>query len=137
MKKNGFTLIELIGVIVILSIIIVVGFPKIMGGLEGTENDISDANEKLIFSKTEEYLNKYVDDKDTSVKDEEYTEGYYPKTINNVYCVSTTTLKNQGYLSDSFIEKELDNEQYFIQAKINSKRTIEYTLVKNCSESRN
>ena len=125
MNKNGFTLIELIGVIVILSIIIVVGFPKIMGGLEGVENDISDANEKLIFSKTEEYLNKYVDDKDPDGKN-------YPRTINASYCISTTTLNNQGYLSDTFVEKELENEQYFIQAKINSKRTIEYTLVKNC-----
>ena len=126
MNKKGFTLIELIGVIVILSIIIVVGFPKIMGGLESVENNISEANEKFIFSKTEEYLNKYVDDKDPYGKN-------YPRTINASYCISTTTLNNQGYLSDTFVAKELESEEYFIQVKINSKRTLEYTLVKNCS----
>ena len=134
MKKKGFTLIELIGVIVILSIIIVVGFPKIMGGLEGVENDISDANEKLIFSKTEEYLNKYVDDKDPDGKN-------YPRTINASYCISTTTLNNQGYLSDSFAEKVFGKNEnneinvYYVIAKINSKRTIEYTLLEECPQN--
>lgn len=131
MKRKGFTLIELIGVIVILSLIIIIGYPLMMSGIESSEENLSEANQQFIFSVTEDYLDKYVDDVDSEGNN-------YPRTISNVYCVSTTKLNEQGFLSDSFISKQLEGKEYIVEVTVISNKNNEYSLKDGkCTEVRN
>lgn len=130
--KKGFTLIELIGVIIILSLLIIIGYPLVMKGIESSNENLSEANEQFIFSEAHDYIDKYVDNQDANGNN-------YPRTIGNVYCISTNTLNNQGYLSDSFVEQQLDNEEYYVEITVVANKKNEYNLKnsENCTEIRN
>ena len=56
MKKNGFTLAELLGVIVILAAVALVAFPPIINQIKKSRGELDDALNKLIYSASNQYL---------------------------------------------------------------------------------
>ena len=48
MKKNGFTLVEILGVIVLLSLLILIAIPSINNALQASKNSISNIEKKNI-----------------------------------------------------------------------------------------
>ncbi len=56
MSKKGFTLVELLGVLVLLSVIVVVAFPSILGTIQGTKKQIDDATERLLIANARSYV---------------------------------------------------------------------------------
>lgn len=98
MKRNGFTLIEMIAVIGIIALMAIIVVPTIINQVAGKKEELSEATEKIIFSATELYL--------------EDNAARYPKTVNTVYCIKVEELINDGYLKSPLKDvktgKEID-----------------------------
>ena len=85
MKKNGFTLIELIGVAIILSIIALLAFPPILDQIRKTKNNLSGATTEIIFGSASLYVDKY--------------KNIYSKSEGNKYCLTLQDLVNENLLA--------------------------------------
>ncbi len=62
MNKKGFTLAELLGVIVILGLIALVAFPAILNTIRSNKDNISEATAQLIFSGADLYVHNHQDE---------------------------------------------------------------------------
>ena len=92
MKKNGFTLIELISMIVILSLIALIVFPAVASIVKSSRDDAYE-NQKIIIEKAaKEY---YLDNVD-SLPDIDENGTCNSKAEVNIY----TTLVDEGYIAD-------------------------------------
>lgn len=117
--KKGFTLVELLAVIVILSIVMIISFPKIIELVKNKNAEISGAKLNLLYSATKAYMFDY--------------QNRYPTRAGNTYCISPTSLDNDNYVN--FDISDLD-ENYVIKVSIfDDTDDIEYTYVhsKNCT----
>ena len=102
MKNKGFTLLELICALVLLSLVLIIAIPSIMYKVNDQRDKISDLTQKLIFNATNLY-----------------TEDY--KTISDLndgsnYCITLDTLVQEGYLKaplkDAKTGKEIPLNKY-------------------------
>ena len=84
--KKGFTLVELIGVIIVLGLIALIALPPILNAIREKESEISEASEEIIYNAT----SLYVSDNSNS----------FPKTNGNTFCVTLDTLTQGDYLPD-------------------------------------
>ena len=83
MKKNGFTLIELIASVTILALIALIAFPAILNSLSSGQAKVDDGVKKVVESAAEAYANDY----------------------DTFSSVSVCKLAQEGYISTSFFEK--------------------------------
>ncbi len=110
--KKGFTLVELIGVIIILALIALLAFPPILNSIRKTKAEISDASKEILYNAASLYVSENLND--------------FPKTNGNTFCVTLNTLSSKEYLptkvydsvtgeeisSDSLIEVKVENNNY-------------------------
>ncbi len=94
MKKNGFTLIELIASITLLAIIALIAFPVILNSLTSGQAKVDEGVKKVVESAAEKYAND----------NDRFTD------------VSVCFLAQHGYISPSFFEK---NKKILEHAMIN------------------
>ena len=119
--NKGFTLVEIIGVVIVLGLITLVSFPLILKTINDSRGQISDATTNLIVSSAMQYTDKYSND--------------LPKTQGNVYCVTVERLINEDLLPSTIENEYLGS--YGLQTKV--KITINndkynYTIDNNCIE---
>lgn len=88
MKKNGFTLAELLGVIIILAAVSLIAFPPIINQLKKSRSDLDDALNVVILSAAEQYL----EDRNISYSN------------SNTYCFSLLALVDDGKLIEPIID---------------------------------
>lgn len=86
MKKNGFTLIELIASVTILAFIALLAFPAILNSLKKGQDQVDEGVIQVVESAAEVYANE--------------NDSY-----NNI---SVCKLAQNGYISTSFFEKNKD-----------------------------
>ena len=126
MKKNGFTLVEILAVLVLIAAIVIISVPSILNYINGSKNEISEVTKKIVFSGAELYLEK---------------EDVKLITNHQKYCVSLQTLVDSGLLdegiSDAATSEKLDLNQYVEvtyqfddDLKINK---YNYQVVESCS----
>ena len=84
--KKGFTLVELLGSIVILAIIALIAFPAVLNLLTSSQNKIDDGLRNYVEEAARSYVNDHVN--------------VYPKD-NNVRNINVDTLQNEGYISET------------------------------------
>ena len=110
--KKGFTLVELIGVIIILALIALLAFPPILNSIRKTKSELSDASKEILYNAVNLYVSENLND--------------FPKTNGNTFCVTLNTLSSKEYLptkvydsvtgeeisSDSLIEIKVENNNY-------------------------
>lgn len=89
--KKGYTLIELLGVIIILTIIMSIVVVIMINVIKGTNNNLDEATEKILYSATENYL------KET-----------YVLPANGDFTVTLKTLREDNRISNTFIETAND-----------------------------
>lgn len=123
MKKNGFTLAELLGVIVILGLLLLLVFPSIIKEVKEGETSIDNAVEQIIFNGASNYI--------------ENNKNTYPTSQNATYCITLNTLVNAGEISEKLLidkkGKTLDlNKKVEIQIK-NGKKS--YQMNEQCQNS--
>ena len=108
----GFTLAELIGVVIILALIALLAFPPILNSIRKTKGELSDASKEILYNATDLYISKNLND--------------FPKTNGNTYCITLNTLVAGEYLPtkvydsttgeeislDSKVEVKVKNDSY-------------------------
>lgn len=55
MRENGFTLVEIIAVLIILAIIVLVAFPNILSSITKTNEKMDDATKELLITNAKSY----------------------------------------------------------------------------------
>ena len=99
LNNKGFTLVELLAVIVILLAISMVAIPNITASLEKNKNKLSDSQKKIIVSSAELFISE-----------NKNTLGYYSNFMNGACCLSTDTLKDNNYITDEDLKDSNGNE---------------------------
>lgn len=84
MNKKGFTLVELLGVIVILVVIMTITFSVFTGSKHGAEDSIDEAIETMIKESSKKYIQKYK----ININD------------GNVYCLTLKNILDENLMSD-------------------------------------
>lgn len=116
-NKKGFTLVELLGVIVIIAVLSLVAFPGIMNQFRKSKGDISQATETIMKEAANVYLLDHPNE--------------YPKVNGKYYCISVEQLINDGRLSEPFTDPTTGNEipkDYKIKAIVENGQ-YEYTVI--------
>lgn len=128
MKQKGFTLTEMIGVVVLLGLLAIVSLPPILNQIKKSKNTLSEATLKILSTAAEQHV------------DEHPTN--YPIKDGNVYCITLKTLTDYGYLKSPILDAssgdEINEEENSIKFTINSFNNYNTELVKTseCTENR-
>ena len=127
--KKGFTLVELIGVIIILALIMLLAVPPILNSIRSTRNELSDASKKIIYTAANLYVSENLND--------------FPKYEGNTFCVSIDTLSKKEYLptvvydsttgdeipKDSLVEIKVENNNYTYNMNNGCVEVVAKTLI--------
>lgn len=118
--KKGFTIAELVGVVIILCVIGLLAFPPILNLVKGTEKDLDESTKELVITATTQYLTKYSND--------------YPKTIDSVYYISIEDLVKEQLLSNNLIESSSLELNSCVKVNVNNNYKYEYNVEVTCTE---
>ena len=122
MNKKGFTLTELLGVIVILAIIAIIAFPSVLGLLNSSQNETDTAMQNFAITAARNYVNDNMDSYPKALEGQ-------TKTYSNL---KIQTLLDEGYISSTTISSEKNCEMLNDEIKITSdsvKYSYEYVTV--------
>ena len=104
MNKKGFTLVELLGTIIVIALISVLVVPRIVNWYSNSTDTYEELNEELIIEGARIYIE---DHPNTKKQIQEHASGYDP------YLISMDTMINYGCLDESNVKKiskeNLDN----------------------------
>ena len=128
--KRGFTLVEMIAVILIMLLISITVIPSILNEVNNKKEEISSASIQLI----ETSVNNYLKQKTTS----------YPIKSGNTYCIVLNDVVNNGDLSAPIKDLKTGNEIALttkVKAYVNEYSDYELCIVGHdcdeCTEVRN
>lgn len=124
MNKKGFTLIEVIATILVITIITLLVVPNILNGVNNKRKDISNTAKQMIYDATDMYVNE--------------NEATYPAVDDAVYCIKLETLVNSGKLSKPIKDLKTDKEiplNYYVKVTVDQYGQFSYVLVsdKSCN----
>ena len=125
MEEKGFTLAELLGVIVLLSVIAMISLPPIINQIKKAKDNISDATLTIISNSAK----LYVDDRPNT----------YQLKNGDTYCITLQTLVDNAYLKAPIEDVQTGNEIELnrtvkYQVEENQKTTISLVKPINCRE---
>lgn len=113
-KRNGFTLVELLGVVIILGIIALIATPPVINQIKKSNSKVNEANIRLLYSHGETYIR-------------EHNNSYSFSNGSNI-CVSLQTLIDAGEIDEKELMTEgLTKSKYLIYT-VNSKGNLEYDI---------
>lgn len=107
-KNRGFTLVELLGVIILLALIVLIAFPSIISVVKRSDDSISEANQALILHAAEQQVDE--------------NKNNYEN--NHIYCIRIQDLIDNGFLiegisesdgtklNDRYVKVTIDNFEY-------------------------
>lgn len=121
MKNKGFTLMELLGVIIILSILVLIAFPPLLNQITKTKQEIKNSTKALIIDASKDYYEDNVNN--------------YDKIEGMTYCIGIDTLVDEGYLNKKIKDENLNDID--VQKKVKftyHNNKFEYEVVNSCTE---
>lgn len=89
MNKKGFTLVELLGVLVIVAILSIVVVTPIIGQIRNNSKKLDEASLKVLYSSTASYLDEY--------------KNQYPKNNKQIYYISIGQLIDSKKLTSNYL----------------------------------
>lgn len=119
MNKKGFTIVEIIGAIIILGLIALLAFPPMLNMVKTGESKIDEATKTLIYTASSQYTAKYMND--------------FPKTQGNVYCITINDLVKEGSLASTIVNDNVTLETK-VKITISSDNKYEYIIDNECVE---
>ena len=118
-NKKGFTLVEMLGVLIILVIIFMIAFPTLTRVLKNTEEDLANSEKTIVVDATKDLLN--------SKKD------IYIPNDDNTYCIAFETLMNQGKLTENQVEN-ISEDYNTVKVTYKNRKAIYEVLGAGCTE---
>ena len=121
-QNKGFTLMELLATIIIISIVTGLVVPTVINQLAGKKHEIDNTTKKMIYEAADLYMSNNISN--------------YPKLAGNNYCISLEQLVNSGYLETPL--KDYSNGKEIpltkkIKTTVNAKKEYDsFKLVDNC-----
>lgn len=115
--KKGFTLMELLGVIIILSLLLLLVVPNIVNSVKNSQKDIDELTEDIVYDAT----NLYISD----------NESYYYAANGTEFCISLNDLIDESYLKSPIKYKNLDDISNTHSIKVTYNDGYNYKLVNN------
>lgn len=114
--KKGFTLIEVLGVIILLSIIIVIVMPNIINSIKkaNRNSDIYTAN--IIYDAVKNYM---------------YDTNMFEEKNGNTYCIEIRELTYNGYVESPVRYSDNNNVENTMSVKLTYNKKWNYSIVKN------
>lgn len=126
MNKKGFTLAEVLGVIIILGLLVIVSFPPLLSQLKKSQGKLSDATLKVLGTAAEQYVDEH--------------PSTYPIKNGNIYCIKLETLVNSGYLKSPILDastgEAINESSNYIKFTINNMNDYDYEMVETCVENK-
>lgn len=120
MKKNGFTLVELIAIVTLLGLLMLVVYPKITELAEKKQSEIDSAKQQLINNAAIEYMDSNLNS--------------YPQDIGATYCFELRMLDNENLIPTDITDVL---EQYnYLRVKIGLNNNHNFTLIEAESEEK-
>ncbi len=127
MNKKGFTLAELLGVIVIISLLVILVMPSIINKLSKNKSEVNTSLNELIYKASDTYIS-------------ENKDLFTPVNGGKKYCISLRTLIDDGKLSEPV--KDITSDEDISDTKsvlvtVYSNGVFDHSLVKsdNCQDS--
>lgn len=127
MKRTGFTLIELMGAVIILSLIALLAFPSVVNMIKSADEEIDSALKEKFISAAEQYVNDNADDFPMT-KSNNYSK--CEQLPNNAYNLSVDVyddLLNGEYIDEDLLDeynKNKDESEQIIKDGNKNLRTI-------------
>ena len=122
MKNKAFTLIELLGVILILGLLVLIAFPPLLSKIKNSKSKISEATKLLIIDATKDYIND--------------NENNFEKTNGMTYCIPISTLIENNYLNENLKDENLNNIKATKKIKlIYNNNNFNYEIVDSCTNN--
>ena len=126
MKNKGFTLAEVLGVIIILGLLVIVSFPPLLNQLKKSKDKLSSATLQILGTAAEQYVEEH--------------PSTYPKKNGNVYCLKLETLVNNGYLKSPILDastgEQINETTNYIKFTIQGVNNYNYEMVTTCTENK-
>ncbi len=91
-KNNGFTLVELLAVIVIFAAIMLIALPSITSSVDRNKKNTLESQKQIIATDAGSYAES---------KKNSFSSGYYAKFTSGTCCIYTDQLKSAGVINDS------------------------------------
>ena len=85
MKNKGITLIELLGVIIILALLMIIVFPSIVNSVKKSSNKTDDLTKELIYNASDLFVDQHINE--------------FPKMNGSKYIIELSTLVEEGLLT--------------------------------------
>ena len=115
MNKKGFTLVELLGTIILLSVIALIALPSVISLLTTSQEEINNSYRSAAINAARNYVNDNMDSfpkaLESATEKKEYGENGN---------IKMQTLLDEGYLTDSSINKEKTCEMMNDYIKVTS-----------------
>lgn len=125
MKKKGFTLVEMLAVVVIMGLILLVVIPQIQNQISNRKESIHETTLEMIYNAADDF---------TSSDPSTFQKIYNDDGNRTIYCISLQELVNAGKL-EAPIKNYTNGEEldlsYIIQAVTNQFNEFEYTLTES------
>jgi len=120
--KKGFTLVELLGVIIILSVITLLVVPPLLDSINDNKDTISEANKKIVYSAADLYISN--------------NASSFPKYEGSTYCIPLSLLVQNGLLDDKIYQEEKNIDSTTTIKITTNGKIYDMTLVEGnkCSE---
>lgn len=119
MKKNGFTLVELLAVIILLALLMLLVYPRVVDMAEKKQLEIEEGKKELINNAVLDYMSSNLNS--------------YPQTIGKEYCILLETLDRENLIPVDI--SDIQEKYNYIRVKIGANKVNSYVLIKAETET--
>ena len=123
--KKGFTLAEILGVIVIIGILLVLIVPTIINKITGTSDEVKGATGNIIYDATNQYIREHPD--------------LYPPGQSGRYCITIKSLIEDGKLVEPVIDPttgdDISDKSVMVTIYTSGTSDFELTEKDTCEET--
>lgn len=117
--KKGFTLVELLGVIILLSLVLTLVAPRIINSMRDSQSKVNDLTKTLIYTATENLIND--------------NKNLFKKVNGNRYCVELRELVDTNYINEVELDNKKITDNMSVQITYNNGYVYELVNKNECS----